>query len=906
MGREELLRLGFFEEHGFYLKKCKVCGSDFWTLDPDREVCGDQPCVDYEFVGEGAGARMEKPSEVREAFMSFFEREGHARVKRYPVVARWREDVYLVGASIYDFQPWVTEGIVDPPANPLVISQPSIRLTDLESVGRSGRHLTGFEMMAHHAFNIRDKYVYWANETVEFAYRVLTEVYRVPPEQITFKFDWWSGGGNAGEDYEVLVKGLEVATLVFMHYKVVGDEVIPMQNRIVDTGYGLERLLWLIKGSPTIYDATFPGVVEWLRREAGVEPLDRELALAVARKSGKLDFKRPAEAQRTLEQVAKSLGVEVAELQRVLSPYHDVYALADHTRTLMWMIGDGVVPSNVGAGYLARLLIRRALRHLWRLNLAKPLSEIVAAQIELWKSDFPDYVEVRDEILDIVDFEERRFRETIQQGKRALRRLADELRAKGRAELPVEKLVELYDSHGLPPELVAEEMAKMGVSVSVPLDFYLTLVSKHQEARRAEERVEEGLARLAEGVEPTERLYYRDPRLLEFEAKVIRSEGAHVVLDRTAFYPEGGGQPYDTGVLVWDGGECRVTKVIDVGGVVVHTCEGPTPPAGATVRGVVDAERRLALMRNHTATHILLGAARRVLGRHVWQAGAQKGVEYSRLDITHHKRITPEEVAEIERLANRVVMEDRPVRVFFEDRSKAEMRYGFGLYQGGVLPSAVLRIVEIEGWDAEACGGLHCARTGEVGPIKIVRVERIQDGVSRLVFKVGEAAVRYFQDVERRLIEVAELLGSDVERVVASAEAVVRERDRVAKELRELRDRALDLEAAKLAAQAEEVAGVKLVAALVEGGGVKELALKVSRALGEGIVGLVSRDGEYTVKVSEELVKAGLSARKINESLLSRVKGKGGGAPDLVAGRVEDPQAFLKALRDAVLEARSG
>ncbi|MEM2790735.1 MAG: alanine--tRNA ligase-related protein, partial [Thermofilaceae archaeon] len=264
MGEEEFLHLPFFRENGFLLKKCKLCGKSFWTLNPEQDVCGDQPCTDYEFVGETLVSVFKEPRDVREAFLTFFEKEGHARINRYPVVARWRDDVYLVGASIYDFQPWVTEGVVEPPANPLVISQPSVRLTDLENVGRSGRHLTGFEMMAHHAFNIGDKTVYWADETVRYAFRVLTEVFKIPPEQISFKFDWWSGGGNAGEDYEVLVKGLEVATLVFMHYRVVGEKFVPMPNRIVDTGYGLERLLWLLKGTPTVYDAVFPSIIDQL------------------------------------------------------------------------------------------------------------------------------------------------------------------------------------------------------------------------------------------------------------------------------------------------------------------------------------------------------------------------------------------------------------------------------------------------------------------------------------------------------------------------------------------------------------------------------------------------------------------------------------------------------------------
>ncbi|RLE87523.1 MAG: alanine--tRNA ligase [Thermoprotei archaeon] len=900
--REEFLRLPFFRERGFTLKKCRVCGSEFWTLDPDRDVCGDQPCVDYEFIGRplrGAAS----PREVRERFLRFFEEEGHTRVGRYPVVARWRDDVYLVGASIYDFQPWVTEGLVEPPANPLVISQPSIRLTDLDNVGRTGRHMTGFEMMAHHAFNIGGRNVYWANETVEYAFRVLTEAFNIPPEEITFKFDWWSGGGNAGEDYEVLVRGLEVATLVFMHYKVVDDRLVEMGNRIVDTGYGLERLLWLFRGSPTIYDAVFPRVLDALRREAGLEQLDPAVLEAVARKSGKLDFKKPALSVRVLDEISRELGVERRELEKMLMPYQSLYALADHSRTIFWMIGDGVVPSNVGAGYLARLLIRRALRHMARAGLDIPLAEVVSMQLKAWRDDFPEYAELEGEILDIVSYEERRYQDALRHGKRVVRKLLRELVRRGLREVPPEKLSELYESHGVAPELVAEEAARVGVRVVVPPDFYSSLASKHEVAPPKPAAIEEA-RKLAEGLPPTRRLYYEDPRRLEFKARVLRTAGRMVVLDSTAFYPEGGGQPHDTGVLEWEGGKCRVVRVIKVGDVVLHECEGQPPPEGAEVKGVVDAERRFALMRNHTATHIILGAARRVLGRHVWQAGAQKGVEQSRLDITHHKRISPEEIRAIEELANKVVMEDRPVRVFFEDRTVAESKYGFILYQGGVVPEARLRIVEVEGWDVEACGGLHCSRTGEVGLIKVVKVERIQDGVSRLVFKVGRAALEHVWRLEDSVSRLAHMLNVEEDKVVEGVEQLVSELRVLRRSLEKARRELLELKAAHLAAKAEQVAGIKLVVEVVEEGeerDVRDLALAVARQLSRSIVGLVNRGGVYAIKVGDELVEEGFDARELNKLVLARVEGRGGGVADLVMGRVSDPSAFREALREVVV-----
>ncbi|MCS7105340.1 MAG: alanine--tRNA ligase, partial [Thermofilaceae archaeon] len=732
--------------------------------------------------------------------------------------------------------------------------------------------------------------------------RVLTKVFRIPGEEITFKFDWWSGGGNAGEDYEVLVKGLEIATLVFMHYKVRDENtIIAMQNKIVDTGYGLERLVWLTNGSPTVYDAVFPTLIEKLRSNAGLETLDHEIAVTVARKSGKLDFKDPESSRRTLESIAKVLGMKLEQLLDQLSPYYSLYALADHSRTIMWMLGDGVVPSNVEAGYLARLLIRRALRHLWELGIEENLCEIVAWQIEIWKRDFPEYVELLNEILDMVDHEEKKYRETLRHGKRVIEKVVKTLKYKNISEIPLKDLVEIYESHGVPPEIVAEEASRLGISVKIPPDFFATIVSKHEAGTKRVEVLPDEYKSLVNGLHSTEKLYYKDPLLVSFEARVLRVSGNILVLDRTAFYPEGGGQPHDEGVIMWEDGSCRVTQVINAGGVILHLCDGKMPPEGAKIVGQVNAERRLALMRNHTATHIILGAARKVLGRHVWQTGAQKGVEQSRLDITHHKKITEDELRAMEELSNRVVMEDRLVRVFYEDRVSAEMKYGFTLYQGGAVPEARLRIVEIEGWDAEACGGIHCRRTGEVGLIKIVKVERIQDGVSRLVFKVGQAALEHIWKLESDVEQVARLLGVDYTRVAEAIRKLVEEQSALSKELRELRSKLLEVAVRELVNKVKVISGIKVIAAIVEERNVNELALKVAERVNDAVVGLVNSEGNYAIKVGNVLLEKGFDARFINAQLLKNLKGRGGGVVDLVSGKIENPSLFPQTLENVII-----
>ncbi len=900
MGEENLVDLPFFLENGFVKKKCRVCGSTFWTLNTEQEVCGDQPCVDYQFVDNPLNPSFGTLSDVREAFLSFFEKHGHERVPRYPVVARWRTDVYLVGASIYDFQPWVTEGIVDPPANPLTISQPSIRLTDVDNVGRSGRHMTGFEMMAHHAFNVKGAKVYWANDTVRYAFEVLTKAYGIPPEEISFKFDWWSGGGNAGEDYEVLVRGLEVATLVFMHYKVVDDKPIPMENKIVDTGYGLERIYWLLKGGVSIYEAVFPGVIEWLRREAGVEVIPEDLGVALAKKVGKLDYKEPEKTLKVKAEIARSIGLSLEEMDKILSPHEAIWAVSDHTRSLMWMIGDGVVPSNVGAGYLARLLIRRAIRHLKRIGYPVPLVEVVARQVELWKDDFPEHYENVDDILDIIDWEEKKYRETIRRGRKIV---AKTLRRYGkRGEVPVEELVKLYESHGVPPDVVAEEAEKLGVEVEIPPDFYYQLAKNREQAPQVTGKRDIALE-LLEKVErfpDTRKLYYEDPYISKFKAKVLGViDGKYVVLDKTAFYPEGGGQPADTGYLEADGERYEVRWVGKVGGVVVHLVEGANFKPGDKVVGVVDFERRKNLMRHHTATHIILGAARRVLGHHVWQAGAQKGVEQSRLDITHHKKITDEEIREIERLANEVVLDNREVGCYFMDRNAAEKKYGFILYQGGVVPEPILRVVEIKGWDVEACGGTHVKSTGEVGLIKIVKVERIQDGVSRLVYKAGLPALKYVQEQDAIIKGISARLKverHDLERKVSQ---LLEEYRNMEKRLRALEREELLRKAEAISRKAEEVSGFKLVVheEEMDREKLRDLAIEVSKLLPKSVIVVLSPRGDKTdfaLKLGDEAVKAGLDAKTLTSKLLSAVKGSGGGSKDLAQGVISGVKVLDK------------
>jgi alanyl-tRNA synthetase len=842
--------LPFFHRAGFQRRACTVCGSAFWSLG-DHDRCQEAPCREYGFIGHPGFRDSYAPGPMREAFLSYFEQRGHTRVRRYPTVARWRNDVFFTQASIYDFQPWVTSGAIPPPANPLVISQPVLRFIDLEEVGRSGRHFTLFEMMAHHAFNRPDHEVYFKDRTTELCHGLLTEELGADPKSITYKEEVWEGGGNLGPSLSVGLLGLEVATLVFMEYVRDGASIRPMPLTVVDTGYGLERFVWMSRGTKTAYEAVF--------------------------------------------------GQEYEELRRTF-PAREAAILIDHARALNFLLTDGVVPSNSKEGYFARLLLRRSIRILQRTPEAPDLLAILDRSAREIAPHYPEIAAHRDDLHRVVTAEVERFAESIERARGTIRRHEDRVRATG-GHVTEDDLIGWYDSLGIPPDLAVEELKE---PPAIPEDFYARVASRHENETPTTDYAErvEGLPEVPDGTPPTEVLYYLDPYTLAFEAHVLWSGGDYVVLDRTYFYPTGGGQVTDKGHL----GDLEVVNVARRGPWVLHHLERPSPfQIGDRVHGRIDRPRRVQLMQHHTATHLLNGALREVLGPHVWQAGAYKGTEAARIDFTHYKPLSREELRKVERRVNEVVREDRPVKSYFEGRNEAERRFGFSLYQGGAVPGRELRIVEVEGFDVEACGGTHCTHTSEVGAIALMDVDRIQDGIIRLTYASGDRALEIREEHEGILKDAARRLGVPVARIPDGVDRLLGEVEESRKRDRERRKEDLGVTAARLLADrsaTHEIGETSIVSGSfdLDRADLMELSRRLTKAPGRVAILASEREGQGTLFVGSTSDR--VLANEVVRAASAEFGGKGGGNPASATAVGEPGVPLAAALRKAVETAR--
>lgn len=752
-------RVSLFDRLGFQRHRCNLCDKFFWSLDSQRLSCPDHER--YSFIGAPPTDRRLDYVVAWKETEKFFRDNNHQIVRRYPVVCRWRDDLYFTIASIVDFQRIVGNQIVfELPANPLVVPQMCLRFNDIENVGVSGRHYTGFCMIGQ-TCNADQEGGYWKDRCIDLDFGMLTNGLGIRPEEITFVEDVWMGAGAFGYSLEYFVRGLELGNAVFTEFEGNENQYRQMPNRIIDMGAGLERFSWITMGTPTSYDCCFGPVLKKLVEATGTDSDEQILAKYFTTVSDKLDSIADIKELRRI--VSRDIGLSEEVISRHVSPYEAIYTAADHIRTLVFAISDGALPSNVGGGYNLRVILRRTLSILERMKWSSVRVEDIAdMHIDYLSSIYPELEEHREDVRTILQLESSRY----EGSRERMDAIAVSLKnSKKGGELAVQDLVRLYESDGITPDFLVEQ----GVIASVPSSFYVKLAELHANSAAAAQGPAIS-ARSIEGLPPTKLLYYEDPSMMDFGATVLQViDGKYVVLDQTAFYPRGGGQEPDTGFI----GSLKVVEVTKQADVVLHKIEGAAKgfgelEAGQALRCIVNATRRGLITKHHTATHVINSSSRSNLGSWVWQNSAFKDEGYARLDITHHSALGKEQVQRIEQTANEVIRKNLPVVIKTYDRGEAEESFSFRIYQGGVVPNNNVRIVNIEGWDIEACGGTHVSRTGEIGLVKITKSERIQDGVVRLEFVAGEAAINYVQNQENQLASIAQSLGSSRERVVES------------------------------------------------------------------------------------------------------------------------------------------
>jgi len=725
---ERYYKVKLFDDERFERKSCAICKRFYWTIDENRVNCPDHSDDTYSFIGNPPTQKRFDYTQAWKEVESFFVKNGHTSVNRYPVVCRWRDDLYFTIASIVDFQRVMGSKVVfEFPANPLVVPQTCLRFKDLENVGVTGRHFSSFCMIGQHS--IPNSQGYWKDECVDLDYRLVTEQFGVDKKEVVFVEDVWEGGGSFGSSLEFFVKGLELGNAVFTEFQGDLSNYKTLDQQIIDMGAGLERFAWLTMGTPTAYDCCFGPITNNLLQQAGVDTND-ELLVTYFTKIAK-HLERFSDLSEVRKNAIKSAGLSDEQVNKIIIPVEGIYLIVDHIRTLIFAISDGALPSNVGGGYNLRMMLRRIISTMDRLSLKLDMNEIVDAQIDYLKNTYPELEKTREDVKTIIGIESGRY----ENSKLRMEKIVSKLNQKP----TVDDLIRLYESDGVTPDYLKE----MRVISDIPSTFYSKLSELHQ-SKKQKEQDQVSL----EGLPETELLYYEDdPK--EFDAKVIKSFDKYVVLDKTSFYARGGGQEPDHGMI----GKFEVVDVTKHGNVVVHELKNGIPEEGSTASCLVDSKRRDGITKNHTSTHILNSSTRSVLGSWVWQHSAFKEEDHARLDITHHSALTDDEIIKIEKLANSIVQKNMPVTIENFDRGTAEQKYGFKIYQGGIVPVKSVRIVSIEDFDIEACGGTHVKKTGEIELVKITRTKRIQDGVVRIEFVSGKTALDYVKQNDANLIK---------------------------------------------------------------------------------------------------------------------------------------------------------
>jgi alanyl-tRNA synthetase len=856
-------KVTLFENEGFRRKSCSKCHRFFWTLDDGINFCPDHMENTYSFIGDPPTKKRFDYTQAWKEVESFFVQNNHKSVGRYPVVCRWRDDLYFTIASIVDFQRVMGSKVIfEFPANPLVVPQTCLRFKDIENVGVTGRHFSSFCMIGQHS--ILNSHGYWKDRCVELDFKLLTEKLGINKKEIIFVEDVWAGGGSFGSSLEYFVRGLELGNAVFTEFQGDLNNYSILDQKIIDMGAGLERFAWITMGTPTAYDCCFGPIIKHMINKVGID-IDSNIIskyfMSVAKALSESD-----DISIVRKIAAKISGLDETRQSNLISPLEGVYMIADHLRTLVFAISDGALPSNVGGGYNLRMILRRTLATIDRFGWNFDLNDLIDFQIDYLKSTYPELEQTRKDVKIIIEVEKNRYNES----KVRMKNIATTLKTQNK-KLSLDDLIRLYESDGITPDFLKE----FQIIPNIPPTFYEKLSELHQS-----EKTEKKEILNLDGIPDTDLLYYKDDPH-EFEAKVIKIiNNKLVILDKTSFYARGGGQEPDHGKIA----EYDVIDVSKHGNVVLHEIRDNLLKEGQIVKCKIDSMRRYGITHNHTSTHVLNASARKTLGSWIWQHSAFKDVEYARLDITHHSTLTDEEIMRIEDLANITIRKNIPILISQFERGEAEKEYGFRIYQGGVVPVKLVRIVNIRGFDVEACGGTHVRNTGELGLIKITKAERIQDGVIRLEFVSGESALKYTQTQDRKISHIVKSLGSSKEKVLESLDHVLKDSDDAKRRLKQLIKKTSESSAREAISKAKNLGKVKLYSIIEEELdeefhiSVGEMATKIDKSL----IYCVLIMKKETIKVISFSGIDAISTRKAGDLVreVSKVLGGSGGGRD--------------------------
>lgn len=863
-------------------------------------------------------------NELREKYLQFFVGKNHLRLQSASLIPEDDPTLLMIGAGMAPFKPFFT-GKMKPPRTRITTSQRCVRTGDIENVGRTARHQTYFEMLGNFSFGdyFKKEAIAWAWEFLtkelelpeeklwvtiypkdDEAYKIWTEEVGVDPSHIVKLEDnfWEIGPGPCGPDSEIYVdlgeergcgspdcavgcdcdRFLEIWNLVFTQYDRTEDgEYLPLANKNIDTGAGLERLASVLQEKKSNFetDLLFP-IIEYASKVSGVPYGQDE---------------------------AKDISLKV---------------IADHARSMTVMIMDGILPSNEGRGYVLRRILRRAIRHGRMLGIEdKFLTGAVDAVIKIYDGVFEELVAKQDYIKKVISMEEDRFHTTLNQGMELLTGHMDELRAAGKDVLSGESGFQLYDTFGFPWELTDEILQENGMSLDKE-GFEQAMQAQRERARAARQ--------------DNQRVAIPDLRDLDTEsltqdaaAKAARvvciwkdgvlanelqdGETAGVILDVTPFYAEGGGQVGDSGMFSSEFGKMTIENAKKLpNGTIYHigyVTEG-TLKVGDKVDLLVAEDKKLASARNHTATHLLQAALKRVVGEHVNQAGSSVTAEHLRFDFSNFEPVSQEQLQEVEKLVNAEILKAADVEIAQMSQEEAKNKGAMALF--GEKYGDVVRVVTVPGFSMELCGGVHVKNAGQIGMFKILSESGVASGVRRIEAVTGAAAISYMNEKLALLQAAATKLKVQTEEVPARVEALLAEQKDLQHQVNAFHEEKAKAGAQELLASVKEYNGIQMITGKAEVPDMDELrsvADLTCEKLQAGVVVLAAvQDGKVNlvVKASKEAVAKGIHAGKIIKEAAQAVGGGGGGRPDMAQAGGKQPEnidaAFAKA--QAVIEAQ--